>query len=487
MTSPFAPVVPIVDWLMASPVIVVCGTGVIALILEMLRPKKTNNLIVSTSLVGLIAAFYLLLAQVGMPSGETFGMMIVRDPLAISLQLALVGVCFVSILFSEGYLREKRICFGEFYPLILWSTAGAMLMVATTNMLMVFLGLEVLSIALYVMAGLSRQEQRSEESALKYFLLGAFASSFLLYGIAFLYGATGTLELTGLAEVWPGADATTKTLIVFGVGLLLIGLSFKSAFVPFHQWTPDVYQGAPTNVTAFMAAGSKIAAIGLLARVLDAAMPLRDVWLPVLVWLAVITMTVGNLIACLQTDLKRTLGYSSIAHAGYLLVALLAHIMRPDQIGLGTTVFYLISYSLMTIGAFAVIALTASKGGESTSFTALNGLWQRSPISAIVLIVFMASLIGVPPTAGFFGKLLIFQDALKAGLTPLAIVLAVNSVISAYYYVGIARAAFVSAEGVPTGQIARVNAGLALTYFVCGVGTLAISGFIHPILVLVGG
>lgn len=487
MTNPFAPVVPIVDWLMASPVIVVCGTGVLALIVEMLRPKKTNNLIVLISLLGLVAAFGLLLAQVSLPPGETFGVMIVRDPLAIALQLALVGVCFLSILLSEGYLREKRISFGEFYPLILWSTAGAMIMVATTNLLMIFLGLEVLSIALYVMAGLSRQEQRSEESALKYFLLGAFASGFLLYGIAFLYGATGSLELAALAEVWPLANLATKGMIVFGVGLLLIGLSFKSAFVPFHQWTPDVYQGAPTNVTAFMAAGSKIAAIGVLARVLDGALPLRDVWLPALVWLAVLTMTVGNLVACVQTDLKRTLGYSSVAHAGYLLVGLLAHLMMPEEIGLGTTVFYLIAYSLMTIGAFAVIALTASKGGESTAFSALNGLWQRSPISAILLIVFMASLIGVPPTAGFFGKLLIFQDALKSGLAPLAIVLAVNSVISAYYYVGIARAAFVSEEGVPEGRVAKVNPGLALAYLICGVGTLVISGFIHPILALVGG
>lgn len=473
---------PHIDWVMIMPVCIVITTGILALIMEMIWPRRTNDAIVLVCLAGLAYAAYLLVGQVGAEPQETFARMVLRDPAALAMQLLLVGVAFVCVMLSEGYLRQKRIPFGEFYPLILWSTAGGMLMVATKNLLMLFLGLEILSISLYVMAGMSRREARSEESAIKYFLLGAFASGFLLYGIAFFYGATGSLHLDVLTSVWPDAVPQTRVLVLFGLALLLIGLSFKSAFVPFHQWTPDVYQGAPTNVTAFMAAGSKIAAIGALYRVLEAFAPLRDQWIPALIWIAVATMTVGNLVACMQTDLKRTLGYSSIAHAGYLLVALLAHFRNPEQIGITTTVVYLLSYSLMTIGAFAVISMTAKGGKESTSFQALHGLYQRSPLATAALIIFMASLIGVPPTAGFVGKFMIFGDALNAGLTPLAIVLAINSVISVYYYVGIIKAAFVSEEGAAQAESAPVHPGLAGAFMICAVGTVGITLFFTPLM-----
>src|SRR5205085_2348323 len=277
------------------------------------------------------------------------------------------------ILFSEGYLREKRIAFAEFYPLVLWSTSGAMLMATSRNLLVIFLGLEVLSIALYVMAGMSRSEEKSEESALKYFLLGAFASGFLLYGIAFLYGASGSLRIDDIAASWASAEPFARTLLVFGISLILVGLCFKSAFVPFHQWTPDVYQGAPTNVTAFMAAGSKIAAIAALFRVLESSGTMINYWLPGLAVVAVFTMTVGNLVALMQKDVKRILGYSSIAHAGYILVAILAHARSVENpslngdIGFSTTAYYLLSYSVITIGAFAVISLVARKGREHTT------------------------------------------------------------------------------------------------------------------------
>src|SRR5205085_6526905 len=216
------------------------------------------------------------------------------------------------ILFSEGYLREKRIAFAEFYPLVLWSTSGAMLMATSRNLLVIFLGLEVLSIALYVMAGMSRSEEKSEESALKYFLLGAFASGFLLYGIAFLYGASGSLRIDDIAASWASAEPFARTLLVFGISLILVGLSFKSAFVPFHQWTPDVYQGAPTNVTAFMASVSKIAALATLWRFVTDTNALTDFYVPILFTIAILTMTIGNIVALVQKDIKRILGYSSI-------------------------------------------------------------------------------------------------------------------------------------------------------------------------------
>jgi len=476
---------PAIDWAALWPMIIVAGTGILTLIIEMLLPKRTNGLIVGTSLIGLLSAGFVLTGQLGLTTSETFAGMIFRDRVGIVLQMLLIVVAFLTILFSEGYLREKRIPFGEFYHLALWATAGGMIMVSTKNLLMLFLGLEVLSIAFYVMAGMSRQEAKSEESALKYFLLGAFATGFLLYGIAMTYGATGGLHLDLIPRAWSDTVIGQRNLLIFGVGLILMGLSFKVAFVPFHQWTPDVYQGAPSNVTAFMAAGVKIAAIGALFRVLEATLPLKAMWFPAMFWIAILTMTVANLVACLQRDVKRTLAYSSIAHAGYLLVGILAHVQDPQRIGLGTVVFYLLSYSLMTIGAFAVVSLTAKDGKEGTKFADLAGLWQRAPGAAAAFVIFVVSLIGVPPTAGFFGKLLIFQDALRAGLTPLAIVLAINSAISAYYYIGMILAAFVAAPDGQT-QKTRSDFGLASACIICATGTVAMVFFISPLMSWLG-
>lgn len=472
---------PSIEWAILMPVLLVVGTGIVALIAEMLQPKRNNNLIVGISLVGLAIAGYFTASQFGQPTAETFGAMIRRDSFGLTMQLLVIGAAFISVLLSEGYLREKRIPFGEVYPLMLWSASGAMIMASTTNLLMVFIGLEVLSIALYVLAGLARQESRSSEAALKYFLLGAFASGFLLFGIAFFFGATGSVDLQALTESATLGDPSQRGLLLFGFGLMLVGFGFKSAFVPFHQWTPDVYQGAPTNVTAFMAAGSKIAAIAALYRLLDAAQPMREYWIPALFWIAILTMTVGNLVALVQRDVKRILAYSSIAHAGYILVGLLAHSQKPEEIGYGTTAYYLLSYGLMTIGAFAVVTLAARSGREGTHLADFHGLWKRSPMVAAAVVVFMASLIGVPPTAGFIGKFMIFTDALSAGLTPLAIVLAVNSALSVYYYLGIALAVFVSDEDEGV-QTAKPGVALGAAAAICAFGVLAAAIFFGPLM-----
>lgn len=473
--------IPGIDFGAILPIVIVIATGMLALLVEIIRPKHTNTPVVAVSLLGLVAAGIALWFQsANSPEGETLAGMFVTDRFGMVMQMLLVLSCFLCICFSENYLREKRIAFGEFYPLILWSTSGAMLMATSRNLLVIFLGLEVLSIALYVMAGMSRSEEKSEESAVKYFLLGAFASGFLLYGIAFLYGASGSLRIDDVALTWASGDPSAHALLIFGIALILVGLSFKSAFVPFHQWTPDVYQGAPTNVTAFMAAGSKIGAIAALYRVLDASGTFAEYWLPAMSVIAVLTMTVGNLIALMQKDVKRILGYSSIAHAGYILVAILAHVKSVSdntvgQIGFGTTAYYLLSYSVMTIGAFAVIALAAKNGRERTTLEDLHGLYRRDPFAAGALVVFMASLIGVPPTAGFFGKLFIFQDALQGHLTWLAIILAINSVISISYYLAIARAVFVAEEGEERTFQAKMGSGVLTTTAVCAVGVFAIA------------
>lgn len=472
---------PVVEWMAVMPILLVVATGILALIIEMVRPKRSSGAIAVVSLAGLVASAFFVGKQFAMPPGEAFARMVSVDGFGCAMQLLLLLSCALTLLFSEGYMKEKKIAFGEFYPLILWSTSGAMMMVTTKNMVMVFLGLEILSIALYVLAGLSKNEAKSEESAIKYFLLGAFASGFLLYGIALLYGATGSLHLDDYARMWDGAVPQISGLMLMGLAMALVGFGFKSAFVPFHQWTPDVYQGAPTNVTAFMAAGSKIAAVATLYRFLDSCQPLKEFWMPALFWIAILTMTVGNLVALTQRDVKRILAYSSVAHAGYILVAILAHGAKPAEIGYGTLAYYLLSYSLMTIGAFAIVAMAAKNGKEPTRLADLNGLWKRNPYAALVLVLFMASLIGIPPTAGFFAKLNIFNDAVSAQLWPLAIVLAVNSAISVYYYLGIAMAAFVNEptdDGAPT---QKTSLGMGLATALCAFGVIACAVGYAPI------
>ena len=473
---------PEIDWASLFPVLTVIATGVVALIVEMFMPRRNNNVIVAVSLIGLAAAAYTAVPMTEMSSATTAGEMVFRDHFGTLLQLLLVLICAVSFLFSERYLREKGIAFAEFYPLALWSTAGGMVMVSTNNLLMMFLGLEVLSIALYCLAGMSRKEQKSEEAALKYFLLGAFASAFFLYGIAFVYGASGTINLVAIRIAVFTTFHEYIGLAALGVLLMIVGLGFKTALVPFHQWTPDVYQGAPTNVTAFMSAASKVAAFGALTRILVTASELQAYWFPILYWIAVLTMVVGNLYAIAQKDVKRILAYSSIAHAGYVLVALLAHVKAPDKVGIEPVVYYLFAYSLMTLGAFAVVTLVAKNGKEQTRLQDLNGLWQKAPFAAGTLALFMVSLVGIPPTAGFFGKYMIFVSAIDAGLQPLAYVLALSSAVSLYYYLAILVASLVEDKGITPTETAKPSPGLTLACFVCAAGVLGAMVFARPVM-----
>lgn len=466
---------PGIDWLMLMPVLFMIGAGLLSLIVMSAQKSRDTGPLWFITIIGSVCAAYTSFAQLNQPSGLTFSGMVVRDKMAMLLQGTIAVVTLIVALFSDAYLKQKRIAFREFYPLVAWAASGAMIMVSTTNLLMLFIGLEVLSIALYVMVAMSRYELKSEESAIKYFLLGAFASAFLLYGIAFIYGATGTVQLEKINLAWGIAP---NGLVTVGVGMMLVGLLFKAALVPFHQWTPDVYQGAPTNVTAFMAAASKIAAIGALYRVLEASSALKFVYMPALFWIAILTMLIPNLLALVQTDVKRVLGYSSIANAGYVLVGLMAAIKLGQ--GPGTAIIYLVGYSLMTVGAFAVVSLAANGGRESTTFDDLRGLWRRSPLSAGLLTIFVVSLIGIPPTAGFWGKLLIFQDALKADLVPLAIVLAVSSLISLYYYLRILLVAVVSEEE-SEHPLTQPALGHSAAMVCCAVGVIGLMFAIGPL------
>lgn len=475
-----------IDWTLLAPLLIVFGTGVVAMCVEMLRPRQNNNTIVITTLLGLAAAGVAVIIQWNYPLSQTFGELFVSDRFARIVQLLIIAVTFATVLYSEGYLRERRLPFGEYYPLVVWSASGAMIMATSTNLLIIFLGLEVLSISLYILAGLSNREQSSQEAALKYFLLGAFASAFLLYGISLLYGATGSTQIEAITSIWhTEMDHATTGLLYGGMTLVLVGFGFKVALVPFHMWTPDVYQGAPTSVTGFMAATSKVAAFAALFRFLDGSMPMADIWIPLLSILAVVTMTVGNLVALVQEDVKRILAYSSIAHAGYVLVALVAYGAIAREGGVPSSlavVYYLSAYSFMTVGAFAVISLTTKGGKERTRLSDLYGLWERAPIPAAMLIIFMASLAGIPLTAGFFGKLFIFRDALDADLTVLAILLAVNSVISVYYYLRIVFAAVVQKPTLHAPRFATPNFGLTATCLLCGLAVLALFFAAQPVI-----
>jgi len=481
---PTAP--PTIDIIAILPVALVAITGILALIFEMIAPKRDNGAILAASVTGLLVAALVLVSQLGESVFETAGDMIVRDGFATGMQLVLVVAAILSILFSEPYLKQKRAAFGEFYPLILWATVGGMLMSSSQNLVVIFVGLEILSVALYVLAGMSRTEEKSEESALKYFLLGAFASGFLLYGISFFYGATGGLHLGQVNQAWQATEGPTRTLLLFGYALMLVGLGFKTSLVPFQQWTPDVYQGAPTNVTAFMATGAKIAAFAALYRVLDAATGMQSILIPALSVVAVLTMVYGNLVALAQKDVKRILAYSSISHAGYVLVAILAHLAAPKIVGYDTLLYYLLSYSLMTIGAFAVVSLLKRDGAESTNLDDLRGLAKRSPLAGGALLVCLWSLIGLPLTSGFWGKFLIFSNALSANLNGLAVILAINSIIGACYYLRILRSAF---SDVPEGERGQSEAPRPVTQsalVICAAGVVAAFVFYAPLMNLLG-
>jgi NADH-quinone oxidoreductase subunit N len=437
----------------------------------MLLPRRSNNAIVITSLLGLVAAGVMLLAIWG-TEATSLGGLFVSDKLAQFSQFLIIAITFLTVLYSEGYLREKRLSFGEYYPLVLWSAAGGMIMVTSRDLLIIFLGLEVLSVALYILSGLSSSEKKSQESALKYFLLGAFASSFLLFGVALVYGATGTSNLEGIGALMrvTGVDPVNTGLLYAGIGMILVGFGFKAAVVPFHMWTPDVYQGAPTSVTGFMAATVKVAAFIALARFLESAVATQSIWMPLVLALSVITMTVGNLIALAQRDAKRILAYSSIAHAGYVLAAIAAYCAvkgTSEEVGFTTIAYYLATYGVMTLGAFAVISIVANPRSERTQLEDLYGLHERAPFASAALIVFMASLAGIPPLAGFFGKYLIIKDLLSAGMIWLVIALALNSVISAFYYLRIVMAATVQNSLSDENRFMPVNPGLAATFAIC--------------------
>ncbi|EYF02791.1 NADH-quinone oxidoreductase subunit N [Chondromyces apiculatus] len=364
-----------------------------------------------------------------------------RFSLFFSFVLCVGGA--LSALLAGGYLPEHKLDRGEFYPLLIFSTLGAMMLAAAGDLLSLFLGLETMSLGVYALAGFRRASPRSTEAALKYFLLGSFAAAILLYGGALIYGATGHTDLAGIRAAITSTAATegaaNPAVLLIGVALVIVGLAFKVSAVPFHMWTPDAYEGAPTPATTFMAVAVKSAAFATLLRVLveafgdPALTSWASGWPPLLAFMALLTMTVANLIAGRQESVKRMLAYSSIAHAGYVLVGLVATIKVGGD-AQASIMFYLLAYTASTVGAFGALILCGSRGAEAVSYEDLSGLGRRHPAAAMAFSFFLLSLAGTPPTAGFFSKFYIIKAALGAEHYVLVVVLVLNSVLSAYYY-----------------------------------------------------
>jgi NADH-quinone oxidoreductase subunit N len=449
-----------VDWWALGAVIALSAGSILLLLLEFIPPRPNGDRGPLLSMLALIVAGYTTY-RVRDAKRALFEGMFVHDGLTVFFTLLFCAVGVVSVLFAWHYNKRTRIGQPEFYSLLLTAVMGMVVMAASNDLITIFLGLELMSLSLYVMVGFRRNLLESNEAALKYFLLGAFASAFLLYGIALLYGATGTTNLQRIGDFLGDTPLGRQPLILMGSLLVFTGFLFKVAAVPFHMWTPDAYQGAPTSVTGFMSAGAKAAGFAALLRILMRALPsLQHDWQPLLAVVAMLTMTVGNVTALLQNNVKRMLAYSSIAHAGYILVALAAG--GPD--GSAAAVFYLAVYSFMNLGAFALLTMMGRGSDEPVLVSDLAGLGFRQPLAGLALTLFMVSLGGIPPTAGFMGKVVVFGAAVKAGLIwPLVVVGVLNSVISVFYYLRITVALYMrEPEGEPVALSLNAPAVAAL-------------------------
>jgi NADH-quinone oxidoreductase subunit N len=445
---------------------------------SMMKPGSRTKL-AAAAFLALAGAAALAAMAAGDP-GPAFSNLLVVDGFSTFFRILVCLAGMLVVLISTNYLRQENHDSGEYYALILYSIAGQCLMAASNELIMLFIGLECSSIASYVLAGYLRDDKRNNEAALKYFLLGSFASAFFLYGVAWLWGATGTTSLSEVRRlILDPASGVSQTMVAAAAGMLLVGLAFKVSAAPFQMWAPDVYQGAPAPVAAFLSVGPKAAAFAMFLRILMTAFaPMRERWEPVLWAVALATMVIGNFAALHQTNVKRLLAYSSIAHAGYVLVALTA----MSDTGAAAAMFYLAAYAFMNLGAFAVVTHVAGRGERHVELADLAGLSRRSPAMAAVLSIFLLSLTGVPLTAGFFGKFYIFKAALDAHLVWLAVLGLLNSAVAAYYYLRIIVMMYMHEPSAGLPELPAAAAGLRWALAASVAGTFALG--VAPSLVL---
>ncbi|MDT0274892.1 NADH-quinone oxidoreductase subunit NuoN [Blastococcus goldschmidtiae] len=494
---------PDLSWAALAPLLIVFGAACIGVLVEAFVPRDVRHPVqVAVALVGTgggLAAtlVYAATHEWGDGAGDvTAGGALAVDKAGLFLQATVTGLAVLAVLlFAERGLDPARSAFvasvavpagsprdrdqltatrvqTEVYPLATFAVGGMMVFVTANDLLIMFVALEVLSLPLYLISGLARRRRLlSQEAAVKYFLLGAFASAFFLYGLALVYGATGTIRLGEIREATAGGGS--DVLLVLGLALLVVGLLFKASVAPFHSWTPDVYQGAPTPVTAFMAACTKVAAFGAILRLLYVGFGAEEwTWRPLIYGVAIVSMVVGAVLGLTQTDLKRMLAYSSIAHAGFLLTGVLGLGAGEDGSGLAATMFYLVTYGLTTLGAFAVLTLVRDGDGEAGHLSQWAGLASRSPLTAAVMGLFLLALAGIPLTAGFTGKFAVFRAAVEEGAWPLVLVAVLASAVAAFFYLRVivlmyfsppaADGPTVGVPGIPTTVVLAVTASATL-------------------------
>jgi NADH-quinone oxidoreductase subunit N len=471
-------VIPFLDFSLIIPEIIVVITALIVLLTAIFIRERSTGLLISLTVIGLLAA--LVAVIVGWMGNATgFDGMVVDDQFSRFFRLIILVAATMVVLLANVDLEVKSRA-GEYLSLILFAVFGMMIMVSGANLLMIFLGLETMSICLYVLAGFQPQI-KSNESSFKYFILGAFSTGFFLYGIALTFGVTGSTQLSSIHYFFKANPQSIGVLAYAGLGLILIGLGFKVAAVPFHFWSPDVYEGAPTSITAFMAAAPKAAAFAALLRILTGAFfDFHTDWSQVLWVLAALTMTIGNLVAIAQTNIKRMLAYSSIAHAGYLLVGLVA----VDSQGASAILYYLLIYALMNVGAFSVAILINYRGKGWYQLGDYRGAGFRHPFLGAMMAIFMLSLAGIPPTGGFFAKFYLFGAAVKTGHIVLVIIAVLNSAIAAFYYIRVLVLMYMQPEG--DFKAAPQPAIYSLVMVVCAAGILIFGLFPGTLITLAG-
>jgi len=452
------------DYVRILPELVLSIFGIVVMLLEPLfDERRSQRTLASIALIGSLVAIMASVFQAQNP-GFAFWNMVRVDGFSVFFHVLVTTIAAVVILTSYEYMSVQRIRAGEYYGLILFGTVGMCLMSSAVELVLIFIALEISSISTYILAGFRRREAASSEASLKYFLLGSFATAFFLYGVALMFGATGS---TNIDKISPALEqSTVPPLAYLAVALMFVGLGFKVASAPFHIWTPDVYEGAPAPIVGFMSTAPKAAAFAVLLRILFEANAPGRFWL---IWFsAVLSMCLGNLGALVQTNVKRLLAYSSIAHAGYLLVAFAA----APEVGVSAAMFYTAAYAAMNVGAFAVISHFANAGEKYVTLDDYAGLGRSSPVLAATLTIFLLSLIGIPATGGFFAKFYVFSAALKADLVGLTIIGVINSAVAAYYYLRIIVVMYmresreeIPVRGIPLGLGTALVVSLAATIY----------------------
>ena len=430
---------------------VIFGTIIVLLLADAFLPERRKALLALVAGGGILLSLALAVAAVGAGIGDPgsarllFNQTLAIDGFAVFFEIVFLVLSLLVLMLAPAYLDRRGIQHGEFYVLLVAALAGMMLMVSAASLMTIFIGVELLSIALYILSAFLRQEERSQEAGLKYLLIGGFASGFLLYGMALIYGGTGSTSLPVIARGLHAVSGDSLLFSVVGVGLVMVGLAFKSSAAPFHMWTPDVYEGAPAPVVAFMSVGTKIAAIAVFLRLFAVSFSAASIssrWTILLGAVAAVSMLVGAVGALRQQNLKRMLAYSSVAQAGYLLLGTVA----ANREGMVAGLYYLVAYATMTFGAFGVVTLLARSDRDGAEISGLRGLGYQQPAVGLMLALFMLALAGIPPTAGFMGKLFVFVAAVKAGYAGLALVAVVSSAISLYYYLRVVLAIYSQPE-----------------------------------------